>query len=103
MDNVQDILTKLKTYPNTYKELIFYFEQLLKKDKVEAIILTLKVSALTPHLIKFIELKQLNFLDALVYTNHHIFSLEYNYLMIKTIYVCFSKLEHNKPIDFDLF
>ena len=103
MDNVQDIITKLKTYPNTYKELIFYFEQLLKKEKVETIILGLKVSALTPHLIKFIELKQLNFLDALVYTNYHIFNTDYNFLMIKTIYVCFSKLEHNKPIKFDLF
>ena len=104
MDNVKEILDKLRTYPNTYKELFVYFKNILKKDKIEEqMFLNLKVSAFTPHLIKFIEMKGLVFLDVLIYTNYHIFSPDYNFLMIKAIYVGFSKLENNKPLNFDIF
>lgn len=104
MDNTKEMLDKLKTYPNTYKELFQYFATILKKETVqEETILNIKIVSLRPHLIRFIELKKLDFLDALIYTNWHISTPEFKELQDKTIAVCFSKLEVNKPLTFDLF
>lgn len=97
METTQEIIETLKKYPKTLNKLLEYFKELLKNPNfAESQLIVIKPAQVVPHLIRFIELQQINFLDALCYTNFNVFTPEYKVLQLKTIIVCFHQLERGK-------
>ena len=94
METTQEIIESLKKYTKTFNKLLEYFRELLKNPNfAEPQLIGLKPAQVVPHLVRFVELQEVNFLDALCFTNFNVFTLEYKILQLKTIIVCFHQLE----------
>ena len=94
------IIEELKPYVKTITEFSVYVKDKLKLNPLD-FYTKASNSVMIPHLIVFIESKDINFLDPLFYVNINTSgSLNYNELVKKTIRTVFFMLENNLPLDF---
>lgn len=94
METTQEIIATLKKYTKTLNKLLEYFKELVKNPNfAEPQLIALKPAQVVPHLIRFIERHEINFLDALCFTNFNVITPDHKTLELKTIVVCFHQLE----------
>lgn len=103
MDNTEDVIKYLKTFPNTFVELLEFLSVQFKVIVKEEHLLKLKIGLLIYQLIPFIESKGADMLDVLFFANYK--KPDYTYLQLQSysILLVFNKLEKKQPLTFLVF
>jgi hypothetical protein len=103
MDKTESVIGYLKTFPNSYAELLRFLSEQFKVQVTEEHLLKTKISVLLFQIIPFVESKGADMLDVMFFANYQ--RPDYTYLQLQSysILLIFNKLEKKQPLTFLVF